>query len=289
MGLCRWPPFALSALLCLSVGCGACHAASPDAAEEEPPSPRQAGLFVWHELAASDPEAEAAFYVDVVGWRAIHEPQEHITLVGDFGEVAGVSRLSPALKARGVTPRWIGRVAVLDVDATVAKTRVHGGQVPLEPMELPDFRFAILEDPAGTSLQVASVRGRRAQGDRGRVSEFAWDELTTPDGSGALEFYAAVLGWKPLVETSIRDAVRYVTLGRGDTPAAGVFADPSLRRQDWVSYVRIRDLDLALARATRRGAAILVGPQAVPDGRMAQLRDPEGAIVGLRERSENAE
>jgi predicted enzyme related to lactoylglutathione lyase len=66
---------------------------------------------------------------------------------------------------------------------------------------------------------------------------------------------------------------------------AGVYADSSLRRQHWLSYVEVGDLGHAISRATRRGAAIIAGPKAVPGGRMAQLRDPEGALLGLRETS----
>jgi hypothetical protein len=234
---------------------------------------------------ASDPEVEAAFYEDVVGWRATRDAEDHLTLIGDFGEVAGVSRLPPELKAQGLTPRWMARVAVEDVDATIAKTRLHGGQVALEPMDVPDGRFAILEDPAGTSLQIASARKPKPLGDHGRPSEFSWDELSTPDGPGMLEFYGEVLGWKILLSTPMGDRIEYVTLGRGDTPMAGVFVDPSLRQQQWHSYVQVRDLDRALSRAAARGAVLLAGPKEVPDGRMALLEDQEGAIIGLRESS----
>jgi predicted enzyme related to lactoylglutathione lyase len=264
-------------VLAVSAGSGACR--------RETSAARPAGGFVWHELVASDPEAEAAFYADVVGWRVTRDPGAHLTLAGDFGDVAGISPLPAALQASGMTPRWIARVGVEDVDATVAKTRLSGGQVALEPMDLPDFRFAILEDPAGAPLQIASPHEPGPVGNHHRPSEFSWDELATPDGPGMLEFYSKVLGWKALLGTPIRDKVTYFTLGRGETPMAGLFADPSLRHQQWLSYVEVRDLDLALSKARQRGATILVGPEEVPDGRMAQVKDPEGAIFGLREPS----
>jgi uncharacterized protein len=281
-------PTGLWLVVALGAGDGACHGEPPRRTKEESPPEgsraRQPGFFVWHELVATDPDAEAAFYVEIVGWRSTKDADGHVSLTGDFGEVAGVSRLPPSLSSQGLTARWIGRVGVEDVDATIAKTRLHGGQVPLEPMDLPDQRLAILEDPAGASMQVASALEPRPILERGRLSEFSWDELATPDGPAMVAFYGEVLGWKTLLTTPLGNA-HYITLGRGDTPMAGIYADSKLRTQLWISYVQVADLDHVLSRATRRGATIIAGPKAVPGGRMAQLRDPEGALLGLRETS----
>jgi uncharacterized protein len=268
--------------LAIFAGSGACRDAGR-VPEEHGATPRKsaAGSVVWHELVASEPEAEARFYAEVVGWNARHDPDEHITLISGSVEAAGISRLMPLLRATGIGPRWVVRVAVEDVDAAVAKARLAGGQVALEPISLTSLRFAILDDPWGTALQITSPPAPSHDGERSGT--FAWDELATPDGRGALQFFERVVGWTALVVTPLANKVEYVTLGYGETPRVGVFADPSLPRPYWVPYLRVADLDAAVGRATERGAKRLSGPSDVPDGRMAQLFDPEGAIFGLRE------
>jgi predicted enzyme related to lactoylglutathione lyase len=236
------------------------------------------GVFVWHELVARDPEAEAAFYAEVFGWRSTRDSDEHFTLAGDHGDVAGVSRLPTGLRVSGLTPLWVGRVAVGDVDATVAKTRRHGGQVALEPIDVAVGRFAILEDTWGTVLQVISARDASPAGPR-PAGDFSWDELVTPDRRGALEFYGEVLGFRAIPVTG----ERFAYLGRGDRPVAGVVVGPDLTRPYWISYIDVRDLDRALSRAARGGAVLVTGPEDGPHGRVAKLEDPEGALVGLRE------
>jgi predicted enzyme related to lactoylglutathione lyase len=280
------------ALTLYGVGSSACRAPSELQKQKSPSEPEQhrpPASFIWHELVASDPGTEAVFYADVVGWKTKQDDASHFTLLKGRGDaVSGISRLTPALKKRGLAPRWVGRVAVEDVDATVAKTRLHGGQVALEPIDLPDFRFAILVDPAGTTFQVADSKERGPVGKEEGGGAFSWDELATPDGLSMTTFYGSVLRWEVLSVTPVAGEVKYFTLGREGARVAGVFVDPSLRETDWIAYVDVSDLDQALARATRDGATVIGGPEAVPTGRMARIRDPEGAIFGLREPSKTS-
>ena len=52
----------------------------------------------------------------------------------------------------------------------------------------------------------------------------------------------------------------------------------------WLYYVDTKNLDAAIARATKRGARVMNGPMEEPGGaRIAQLVDPQGAAFALHQ------
>ncbi len=60
----------------------------------------------------------------------------------------------------GVPAFWDVSFAVEDADATVAKALELGGEVRLEPMDMPGVgRIATVTDPWGASFGVASLSG----------------------------------------------------------------------------------------------------------------------------------
>jgi predicted enzyme related to lactoylglutathione lyase len=108
-----------------------------------------------------------------------------------------------------------------------------------------------------------------------------WVELGVPDLDRALAFYGAVFGWD--FDVGPEEFGRYtMCLLRGrrvagmsamSDPAVGVF---------WNVYLAIDDCDRTAERARDAGGTLLVEPMDVPDaGRMAIIRDPVGAQLGL--------
>lgn len=284
---CRRPQRALWLGLTLAVGCAACHDDAARPPKEQSNSPYQlpvTGFIGWHELMTANPEAAVAFYEAVVGWRAEWDSPDHghATLVGDYGDVAGVTRLTEELRAQGVPSFWVGRVEVGDVDATVARARMHGGHVAVEPADRPGLRIATLQDPGFAPIEVGHASPPEQPGARGRVSEFLWDDLTAPNAD-APGFYREVFDWATMEESNVGPTGKYVIAGRLGVPAMAFYTDTSLQGQDWwTPYVHVRDIDLATERAVRRGANVLVS-QPVPLGRMVKLRVPQGAFFGLLE------
>lgn len=56
------------------------------------------------------------------------------------------------------------------------------------------------------------------------------------------------------------------------------FGDPT---KMWMINFRVRDLDALAARLTERGVAVDIDPEVYPNGRFAQIRDPEGNPIQL--------
>ena len=125
------------------------HIADPYA----PPAP---GTAWWHELAAPDPAAAAAFYRAVLGWRVRETKHPDgarawLFMRGDV-PMGRMRRLTPAAGGR---PHWLVYVAVEDVDAVVARALTLGATPSFPCADVPGFgRVGGLVDPAGASIAV---------------------------------------------------------------------------------------------------------------------------------------
>jgi predicted enzyme related to lactoylglutathione lyase len=109
------------------------------------------GAFTWNELQTPDPEAAAAFFAKLIGWKSEYDEGLDYTVfsVGD-SPVAGA--MKPPMP--GVPPNWLVYFEVADTDDTVAKAQAGGGSVLAEPMDIPPGRFAVLADPQGAVFGV---------------------------------------------------------------------------------------------------------------------------------------
>ena len=235
------------------------------------------GTFVWHEQVSADPKQAQAFYTKLYGWEAeVWKPGEFdYAMISSGGGMHG----GFATAQEGAPPpHWLGHVHVASVDETVAKATSAGGRVAYGPMDMPEVgRFAIIVDPQGAFLAAYEPAGEGPQ--HGGV--FVWDELGTSDVEAAKRFYGEVFGW------TTRDMGAeyggYSTFQRGESDLGGVMALPdSSMPPQWVPYVFSDDVDATVAKAKELGGAVVVEPMDVPAvGRIAVLRDPQGAVFGL--------
>lgn len=111
------------------------------------------GAPIWNELITDNPESALAFYEVVVGLTHETAPgQEDYTLLKVGGAYVGGCMEPPMA---GVPNQWHVYFAVDDADATATKTAEAGGQVLVEPFDIPSVgRSAVLADPQGAVLSV---------------------------------------------------------------------------------------------------------------------------------------
>lgn len=110
---------------------------------------------------------------------------------------------------------------------------------------------------------------------------FCWVDLGAGDPDGASAFYGAVLGWRP-DPPGPPETAGYRMMRVDDRVVAGIYASGSPGPRAWTSYVSVDDADAVCARARELGADVEMGPLDVMEfGRMASLRDPQGARVAL--------
>ena len=114
---------------------------------------------------------------------------------------------------------------------------------------------------------------------------FCWSELATKDVARAKAFYAEVLGivgHDVPMPGGAEGAYTMLRLGDGDLGGAHTLSpeeEAAGAHPYWGTYVAVDDVDATAKMAKSLGAAILAEPFEIPGvGRMAVLRDPQGAV-----------
>ena len=117
------------------------------------------GSVSWCELSTPDPARAGAFYAGLFGWGirpapAGGESYSYWTLVGE-----PIGGMLPATGQEGDAPsHWDIYFRVADVEATAARARSLGGEVPHGPFDAPGVgRLATLADPEGAGFNVIRV------------------------------------------------------------------------------------------------------------------------------------
>jgi predicted enzyme related to lactoylglutathione lyase len=106
-------------------------------------------------------------------------------------------------------------------------------------------------------------------------------EILGSDGAALQKFYSALFDWKINTDNpggyGMTDpADTGVVVGIGDSPDGGA--------GHVTGYVRVADVDAALARATELGGKVIM-PKFSPDGtaQLGLVADPQGHVIGLTE------
>lgn len=111
-----------------------------------------------------------------------------------------------------------------------------------------------------------------------------WSELCTADVDAAKAYYQATCDWT-ITPMDMPDGVYWIC-SVGEQPVAGLMdvkqlGDPNVPPH-WMTYIAVSDVDKAVAHTEGSGGAVVRPPFDVPGvGRIAILRDPGGATVGM--------
>ncbi len=109
-------------------------------------------------------------------------------------------------------------------------------------------------------------------------------ELVTPDIEVAKQFYANLFGW------TFRDiqanGIEYAEAFLDGRQVAGLIHKSmpvGVHRQPaWLSFISVRDVDVAKKTALQNGAKVLFEPHSFPSrGREAVFADPQGAVFAV--------
>ncbi|WP_036489905.1 MULTISPECIES: VOC family protein [Nocardioides] len=248
----------------------------------------QQGTPSWIEYSSADQPASKEFYSQLFGWdyddQPMNDDQGQSLGTYSLAKVQGdsVAGLGPAM-APGQPASWGVYLATDDVDASVEKARQAGGQVHVEPMDVPDQgRMAWIQDPGGASVGLWQEKGFAGSVRANEPGTNIWNELTVADPAGTGQFYSDVLGLQTQQHDMGPDNPPYTTFNVGDKTVAGTMALDGDMQPHWNVYFNVDDVDAAVAKAEQLGASVVAPAMDVPgQGRFGYLRDPQGATFNL--------
>lgn len=264
-----------------------------EAPAETKAAPNTEGRFFWYELMTTDDAAALEFYKAVVGWTVTEMPMPDgsgmrysILNAGERG-VGGVMQLTDQMCDGGAKPGWMGYIHVADADAKAKSIADAGGQVLMQPQDIPEVgRFAMVADPGGAPFYIMMPfpKEQMAPLDPATPGAFSWHELYSSLGDkGAFDFYAGQFGWETLHEMDMGPMGTYRIFGRGETQMGGMMTKPAeMPSSTWGYYISVDAIDAAIGRVNANGGTVRMGPIEVPGGSwIAQGVDPQGASFNL--------
>jgi predicted enzyme related to lactoylglutathione lyase len=248
----------------------------------------QPARFAWYELLTTDVAAASDFYGKVVGWGAMDgsTPELAYTVL-TAGEVpvGGLMELPEEGRRQGATPRWVGYVAVDDIDATASQIRRRGGAVLLPPTDSNIGRVSVVADPqkATFALVEGLTYGPQQPGGLDELGHVGWHELLAQDRSRIFDFYGELFDWqKDSGETDATDFYQLFS-SAGQTIGGMLTKLPSVPQPCWLYYFNVDDIGTAARRINDSGGRILQGPIELTDGCwIARCADPQGALFALQ-------
>lgn len=241
-----------------------------------------AGTFCWTDLGTTEGAEATAFYVRLFGWEADHLPAgaDGVYTMFRLGDrdVAALYEMGP--EERGQLPaHWSSYISVADVEDAAARAGELGATVVAEPFDVMDSgRMAVLRDPAGAHVHLWEPGRHTGAGRVNEIGCMVWNELATPDVERAAAFYRDLLGWE-----AEADATGYASIRTPDGINGGIRPLQPGEAPAWLVYFSTGSADEAVRLVREAGGAIIAGPMDVTVGRIAVVRDPQGAVLALYE------
>ena len=242
---------------------------------------RTPGEPTWMDLATPDLDGAKAFYTAVFGWDYMDTGPDfgHYQMARAQGQnAAGIGPLQPGSP---MPSAWTIYFSTDDADADVARIKLLGGQVIVDPMEIPGSgKMAICVDPTGAVFglwQTINMIGAGIENEHGAMT---WHEVNTRDSAAARKFYSDLFN---LTEQKM-EGMDYYILQHGFDMVCGVLQmDENWEGipPHWMGYFTVDDTDAALERVVAAGGQVRVPAFDMSYGRMAVIADPFGATISI--------
>ena len=216
------------------------------------------------------------------------------TLLGRLrlgGSGGGVLKLTDEMQSHGARPTWLGYLHVADVDAAIAAIEGDGGKTLMPASDVPEVgRIAMVADPAGAPFYIMKPTPPAdrpdAKSDLFSVDQpqhIRWNELSTTDQDGAIDFYTRHFGWTQEGAMDMGEFGQYRFVQKDGVGIGAIMPKmPEMPVSIWTYYIGVDDIDRAVAAINDNGGKVLNGPMEIPGGEFAVFGiDPQGASFGL--------
>lgn len=233
------------------------------------------GRIVFHELNSHDLAAAQAFYARMFGWRFEPRDEDYLYIKSDDVLVGGVIKLP----APHVPAHWLPYIAVATLEDAHERAEAAGCKPLVTAMQVPNGRFAILQDPQGAMFCAWQGRGGPRELGPRVPGNFCWDQLNTPDAAASAQVYSRLFGWTRMPFPGLAELSVFL---RADQQVASLMQGPSGMPAHWLAYVQVESLAEARERVWGAGGKVLVERVDVPQlGAFSVLSDSEGASFAV--------
>lgn len=116
------------------------------------------GSFCWNELATRDTDGAREFFGSLFGWKFEDNPEspaKYYMAKNRGRDAGGIIEMDE--KWGDLPAHWMVYFNVADVEVSVQRIRRLGGQVCVEPTNIPVGRFSVVSDPQGATFSVIQL------------------------------------------------------------------------------------------------------------------------------------
>ncbi|MGI8904562.1 MAG: VOC family protein [Solirubrobacteraceae bacterium] len=246
------------------------------------------GAFSWTDLTTTNQEAAKVFYGELFGWETTEMPVGDgifYSMMSIGGQsVAAISSQPQQQREAGVPPVWNSYVTVESADDALARAAQLGATVHAPAFDVMDAgRMGVVQDPQGAFFLVWEPKARLGADVVNAHGALSWNDLASPDMDASARFYRELFGWVVEPVEGSEPQMPYMTIKTGDGGLNGGMRHltPPGTPPHWLVYFGIDDLDAGLAKVSELGGARIVEPMDIGPGRIAIVRDPQGAVFAL--------
>jgi hypothetical protein len=244
------------------------------------------GTPCWVDCQVDDTGKAREFYTNLFGWEIMESPPEaggYLMAMVNGKPAAGIG---PKPEGMPMPSAWTTYFAADSADDIAGKVGAAGGQVFMPPFDIMDVgRMFVAADPGGGVFGVWEAKAHKGAGVFNEHGAYCWNELHTQNYKAAQDFYSQVFGWT-FTEVGDGQNMVYSTFAvPGSADGVGGVMDsrkvPGEDQTYWLTWFQFDNVDSGLTHAGELGAAVLMGPEDSPFGRMGVIRAPQGEYLGL--------
>jgi uncharacterized protein len=242
------------------------------------------GTFSWTDLSTTDQDGAKKFYGELFGWDADDQPVGDgmtYSMMNVGGKpVAAIALQNEMQRQAGAPPAWNSYVTVESADESADRAAKLGANVIVPPFDVMEVgRMAVIQDPQGGFFMLWQPKLHIGASIVSAHGALSWNELATADLDASAEFYAELFGWQ--AEPMEGMEFPYRVIQNAGNSNGGIRPSQPNEPCYWLVYFGTDDIDASLAKSTELGGTTLVGATDIGIGKIAVLRDPQGAVFAL--------
>ncbi|WP_030786149.1 VOC family protein [Streptomyces sp. NRRL S-920] len=265
-----------------------------DYAEQDTAGGYAEGVPCWVDAMLPDVEGGKRFYGELFGWTFGEDPgPEYGHYAQAYSEGLPVAALAP--KADGRMPTvWTVYLATPDAAALAGRVKRAGGSMVREVLPVGPFgTMGLAADPEGAVFGLWQGGTHQGFGRSRRPGTYCWSEVYSRNKDLVDPFYETLFGYG--VHDLDLDGIDFRTwsppgapAGPGTaiggrsvmSPATDGYSRPETHPH-FLVYFQVTDADATAAAVVRLGGRVQLAPHDIPYGRVAVLRDNQGATFAV--------